>query len=233
MGARDGKPLHKVVALSPSSTSPRRISIVEEAGSRRVFVWALEWPGWCRSGRDAPSAVDALRSARGRYAIVAEAAGAELPAGEEGFVTVDRVQGGGGTDFGVPSVITDHDRKTVTPAAAARLASLVTACWSTFDHVAEAAPEILTKGPRGGGRDTSKVVAHVAEAEQAYAREIGLKLKAPVEAATVRTAILEVLRRPSDGSPLAGRKWPHRYAARRIAWHVLDHAWEIEDRAPG
>ena len=24
--------------------------------------------------------------------------------------------------------------------------------------------------------------------------------------------------------------WPVRYAARRIAWHVLDHAWEIEDR---
>jgi len=22
-----------------------------------------------------------------------------------------------------------------------------------------------------------------------------------------------------------------RYAARRIAWHVLDHAWEIEDRS--
>jgi hypothetical protein len=28
--------------------------------------------------------------------------------------------------------------------------------------------------------------------------------------------------------------WPPRYAARRIAWHVLDHAWEMEDRSdPG
>jgi hypothetical protein len=25
--------------------------------------------------------------------------------------------------------------------------------------------------------------------------------------------------------------WPPRYAARRIAWHVLDHAWEIEDKS--
>jgi len=25
--------------------------------------------------------------------------------------------------------------------------------------------------------------------------------------------------------------WLPRYAARRIAWHVLDHAWEIEDRS--
>jgi hypothetical protein len=25
--------------------------------------------------------------------------------------------------------------------------------------------------------------------------------------------------------------WPVRYAVRRFAWHVLDHAWEIEDRS--
>lgn len=25
--------------------------------------------------------------------------------------------------------------------------------------------------------------------------------------------------------------WPPRYFVRRSAWHVLDHAWEIEDRA--
>jgi hypothetical protein len=40
-----------------------------------------------------------------------------------------------------------------------------------------------------------------------------------------------VLRQPSDGAPIAGKKWPPRYAARRIAWHALDHAWEIEDRS--
>ena len=43
--------------------------------------------------------------------------------------------------------------------------------------------------------------------------------------------MLEVLGRPSDGSPLADRRWTARYAARRIAWHALDHAWEIEDRS--
>ena len=34
-----------------------------------------------------------------------------------------------------------------------------------------------------------------------------------------------------DGSVPVPKGWPHRYAARRIAWHVLDHAWEMEDRA--
>lgn len=64
---------------------------------------------------------------------------------------------------------------------------------------------------------------------------MGLKLKPPsagdrasVEA--MRRAMLDVLAGPSDGSPLAGRKWTIRYAARRIAWHALNHAWEIEDR---
>jgi hypothetical protein len=32
--------------------------------------------------------------------------------------------------------------------------------------------------------------------------------------------------------PAGPKDWPLRYAARRIAWHALDHAWEIEDRRP-
>jgi hypothetical protein len=47
----------------------------------------------------------------------------------------------------------------------------------------------------------------------------------------MRAAMLEVLSEPSDGSPLAARKWTSRYAARRIAWHALDHAWEMENRS--
>ena len=37
---------------------------------------------------------------------------------------------------------------------------------------------------------------------------------------------------PSDGERLVEPKgWPQRYAAQRIAWHVLDHAWEMQDRS--
>ena len=36
---------------------------------------------------------------------------------------------------------------------------------------------------------------------------------------------------PSDGSPVVPNGWTTRYAARRIAWHVLEHAWEMQDRA--
>ena len=67
-------------------------------------------------------------------------------------------------------------------------------------------------------------------ADAAYAGVLGIPPaeRRPVE--RCRAAMLERLREPSDGSPVAGKKWPPRYAARRIAWHALDHAWEIEDR---
>lgn len=204
-----------------------------------VFVWALDWPGWCRSGRDLGSAHEALLAAADRYALVAAGAGIDFPPMskfEPGgkFEPVAQVEGGSGTAFGVPSVIIDDDRRAVNSTKAARLAALVASSWSVFDAVASAAPEILRKGPRGGGRDTSKIVAHVDEADGAYAREIGIKQKAPADHPAVealRAAMLDVLARPSDGSPLANRKWPQRYAARRIAWHALDHAWEIEDKS--
>lgn len=35
---------------------------------------------------------------------------------------------------------------------------------------------------------------------------------------------------PPSG-PRGGKRWPWRYFVRRVAWHALDHAWEIEDRS--
>jgi hypothetical protein len=35
---------------------------------------------------------------------------------------------------------------------------------------------------------------------------------------------------PADGARPVPKGWLPRYAARRIAWHVLDHAWEMQDR---
>ncbi len=213
-----------------------RIDIAEEAAPKKVFVWAVDWPGWCRSGKDRDLAIESLLDHADRYARVAKLAGLDFPAIEaDELHTVESVGGGGGTEFGVPSNITKRDRKRVTAAEAERIASLVEAAWTTFDRIAAKAPPTLRKGPRGGGRDTAKMIGHVIEADHAYAYEIGLRRKAPTpdDRAAVRaerSAVLEVLREPSDGSPLADRKWTLRYAARRIAWHALDHAWEIEDR---
>ena len=215
----------------------QRIEIGEETSARKVFVWAVDWPGWCRGGKDRDVAMASLLDHADRYAEVAKAAGLDFPAVEaHDLRVVESVGGGGGTEFGVPSTITDLDRSQVTAADAERLASLVEATWVVLDRVAATAPAELRKGPRGGGRDRDKMLGHVIEAERAYAREIGVRLSTPSfdDRAAVdveRAAILEVLGRHSDGSPLADRTWTLRYAARRIAWHALDHAWEMEDRS--
>ncbi len=221
--------------MAAHSMAGAPIAVSIETGAKRVFAAALDWPGWARSGRDEAGAVAALAAAASRYVVAAAEAGLGFPAGGLALEIVERLPGGGGTDFGVPSAIAEADRHPVDAAEADRLARLVGAAWTVFDRVAAAAPEELRKGPRGGGRDTAKIVAHVMGADSAYAHEIGLRFWAPAvgDVAAVdalRGAMLEVLRRSSDGSPLADRRWTLRYAARRIAWHALDHAWEIEDR---
>jgi hypothetical protein len=211
-----------------------RIEVAVEAGDKKAFASALDWPGWSRSGKTEEAAVESLLAYAARYAPVATQAGLEFPARLEAEV-VERSKGGSGTDFGVPSTLThEADARPVDEKEAKRLASIVEAAWSTFDRVAAGAPAELRKGPRGGGRDRDKMVGHVDEADWYYARELGLKLKAPrdrAEVEAIRASVLEILRQPSDGKPLAGRRWPQRYAARRIAWHALDHAWEMEDRS--
>jgi len=213
-----------------------RIATGLETGAKKTFQWAIDWPGWCRSGKTELDALERLIDAAERYNVVIERAGLEpLAVSGHDIHVVETVAGGGGTDFGVPSILTETDRRPVPAAEAERQRRILEACWAVFADVVAGAPAELRKGPRGGGRDRDKVVAHVLEAEHGYAREMGLKLPAPdasdpptVEA--LRTAITAVLREPSDGSPIPGRRWTPRYAARRIAWHVLDHAWEIEDR---
>jgi hypothetical protein len=208
------------------------LRVLVESSPRKVFVAALDWPGLVRSGKDEGLAAEAVIAYLERYLVVAREAGLPFETSGVGIDVVERREGGAGTAFGVPGVIADADRAPTDAAEAARLAALVAAAWTVFDRVAEAAPESLRKGPRGGGRDRTRMVGHVNEADAAYARELGLKHlpadRAAVEA--MRADMLAVLRRPSDGSPIAGRKWTQRYGARRIAWHALDHAWEIEDR---
>jgi hypothetical protein len=116
------------------------------------------------------------------------------------------------------------------------MASLVKAAWAVLDEVAESAPAQLRKGPRGGGRDRDKIVDHVLGADDIYARKLGRRLTVPqrgdrVAIRAFRAAVLDVLEKPSNGAPLVEKGWPQSYAARRIAWHALDHAWEIQDRS--
>ena len=208
-----------------------------EAGNKRVFACAFDWPGWCRSAKDEAGALAALQAYAARYAPVAKRARQSFsPTADSKFRVAERIRGSANTDFGVPHEVAKKDATPVTAADGKRLAALVGAAWALFDDVARKAPPALKKGPRGGGRDRDKIIDHVIGADGIYARKLGVRLPVPArtDSAAIkrfRGAVLEALQSQSKGAPLVEKGWPQRYAARRIAWHALDHAWEIEDRS--
>jgi len=212
------------------------IPVYLEIGEKRVFASALEWPGWTRSGKDEPRALETLAAYAPRYASVPKIARIEFTIGAKAsFEVVERVKGNATTDYGAPGIAALIDAKPLTLGEAERIGALLAASWKIFDAAVAKAPAELRKGPRGGGRDRDKIADHILDAESAYARKLGLKLKTPTrdDKAAVhatRNAILDAIR-ASAGGPQTGEKtWPPRYLARRMAWHLLDHAWEIEDR---
>ena len=196
-----------------------------EVGSKKVFACALDWPGWARAAKTEEEALEALAAYVDRYRPVAEAAGVRFPkSAAKDLDIVERVKGDATTDFGAPSQSVAADAEPLTKAQAERLAALVDGAYAVFDQVRKGAPAELRKGPRGGGRDRDKMVAHVLDAETAYFRKVGAK--------DGRDAFLAALRAAREAQPaLATKSWPWRYTARRVAWHALDHAWEMEDRS--
>jgi hypothetical protein len=215
----------------------KKVTVGVEVTPKKAFASALEWPGWSRAGRSAEEAVAALAAYAERYAAVANRAKVVFPfEASIAFDITEEAEGNASTSFGIPEVRFEADRRRTTAKDGDQLAAIVEAAWVTFDRIVAGAPAELRKGPRGGGRDRDKIVKHVVGADGGYARTLGLK--APEvdprdrgAVADLRKRMLEAIRAPSDGSPIAGKKWPARYAARRVAWHALDHAWEIEDRS--
>jgi hypothetical protein len=215
------------------------IPVYIEAGAKKVFACSVDFPGWCRSGKTEQDALEALAAYAPRYAEVAKLAKAAFPApakAAERFEVVERVKGKGATDFGIPHEIPKADAEPLSARQAARQVELMRGAWALLDKVVKASPAELRKGPRGGGRDRDKMLDHVLGAEAAYARQVGVKRPAPQVGdrkaiKALRDDLAEALGGASDGSRPTPKGWPPRYAMRRIAWHVLDHAWEMQDRA--
>lgn len=220
------------------------MDIYLEIGQKKVFAGAIEWPGWCRSGRDEPSAIKALFDYGPRYADVL--AGSDLgfvaPDTMDHFNVVERLEGGTTTDFGAPEAIPAADQRPFTEADVRLQGRILQASWEAFDTIAAAATGLeLRKGPRGGGRELEAITRHVLGAEGGYIRLLARKMP-PVEddnlgeaLRVARQTIMDALSAAARGEmpergPRGGKFWPPRYFIRREAWHVLDHAWEIEDR---
>jgi hypothetical protein len=215
-----------------------------EVGSKRVFAGALDWPGWCRAGRDEASALDTLIAYGPRFAGVLDGSGVRFspPARVSTLEVVERLKGDATTDFGAPSMAPEADSDAVDRRWLTRQVKILRACWAAFDRAVDAVDGPLRKGPRGGGRELRPIVAHVVGAEASYVRSIGVKARAFEDGDAgaaldeERAVVLDGLERavtegiPERG-PRGGKRWSARYFVRRAAWHVLDHAWEIEDRS--
>jgi hypothetical protein len=202
------------------------MQVYVEAGDKKAFACAVDWPGWCRAGKDEGAALERLIDYTARYAEVARLAGVPFSPGDPHVL--ERVRGNATTDFGAPGVVPALDEG---HQATATDLALLEACWQLLESTAAVTPAELRKGPRGGGRDRDKMLQHVLGAEAAYARQIGVKHKEPdlddrAAVQAMRADIVAALRGSAKDAT-----WPARYFVRRTAWHVLDHAWEMQDRS--
>jgi len=207
--------------------------IYVELGGKKAIAWSLEWPGWCRIRASEEAAVQALIDTEARYRLIAQRAGLDFAHGD--LVVIERLAGDANTAWGVPSVLASAENGPVDAVTAQRNVALLRASWDLLEEAVAASPAELRKGPRGGGRDRDEIRSHVIEAERAYARKIGVRhtpfeMNDPSRLKAMREEIADVLSKPSSGEPLVSGGWNASYAVRRMAWHVVDHLWEIEDR---
>jgi len=211
--------------------APTKPRVYLEVGSKRTFASAVGWPGWCRSGKSEHAALEALAAYAPRYSLVAGLAKIAFPEKITDFEVVERLPGNATTDFGAPGIPAKDESLPMTAGEVKRMTDLVEGCWTYLDRTVARAPAALRKGPRGGGRDRDAMFDHVLGAETEYAKAVGVRLKQPdgrdrAAIRAFRKAILEAFENPNRTE-----KWPVPYAARRTAWHALDHAWEMEDRS--
>lgn len=215
-----------------------KLAIYLETGSRRTFAAALDWPGWCRSGKNEKAALEALFEYGPRYARILRRSrlGFRAPDDISAFFVTERLKGNATTDFGAPDAAPSGDADPLADEELRRLESVLRACWRGFDAAVDLAKgKTLQTGPRGGGRKREGIVEHVLGAERGYLSSLGGKVGESESQEAVRQAILKTLKASARGEiaefgPRGGKRWSPRYFVRRETWHVLDHLWEIEDR---
>ena len=223
--------------LIPSSMTDSLRVILEVGKKRRVVAGALDWPGLERWGPSEDGAIDKLLSYLPRYAGVAERADLRSAFARARDVdVVERVPGSSSTDFwGFAHVPSQIEREVLSGTELERRLDLLQACWASFDDVAARVSPELRPGPRSAGRNRDQIIRHVYlnEPDQ-WSRKVGVRTEldqvlTPDGLAAHRQAYLDAIRAyNADGRP--ARTWPIQFLVRRTAHHVMDHAWEMEDR---
>lgn len=213
--------------------------ILEIGKKRRVVAGAMDWPGLDRWGTSEDDALAKLTTYVPRYAGVADRAGlaSAFKRAAPRTEVVERVPGSSSTDYwGIAHVPSEIEREVPPEPDLDRRLKLLRACWAYFDDVAASVSAELRPGPRGGGWTRDEIIRHVHVSEPGQlTRKVEVRtpreiVLSPDGRAAHREATLDAIRAYNAEGRIAGRTWPIQFLVRRIAHHLTDHAWEMEDR---
>ena len=208
-------------------------------GGRRTVACATDWPGLDRWGKTDDAAVETLATYVPRYVGVAERAGlaADLTKQARHVTIVERTPGSTSTDYwGIAHVPSKLERAGLSDAELERRLGLLEACWAYFDDALARASADLRPGSRGGGwpRDVLERHVYINEPEQMTRK---VEVRSPRDMvldaagrAIHRQQTLDAIREYHAAGRTA-RTWPLAFLIRRIGHHLMDHAWELEDRS--
>jgi hypothetical protein len=222
-----------------SGGKPVRAVIQRGPKSKKAVAFSLDWAGWERGGKTGELALETLESYRARYRAIAELAGMAREFDAAGpLEVVEDMVGTGSVDFwGISFSPASTETEPMSAADLERGIRLLQATWTYFDAVAARVSPEMRHGPRGGGRDRDRIIRHVIRNEsEEFAKHVGLRI--PEEGAltpdglrTHRESYVAAMRAYNAGEVSRRmRSWNLPYLIRHSAYHVLDHAWEMEDK---
>jgi hypothetical protein len=211
------------------------LEIVIERGKKKAVAYAPSWPGLSRGASSIDGALEKLASYADRYRGVAALAGlsGEFPSTPT-FKIVEEVPGRGMTDFwGISFAPSTGEQGQMSEEECERKLAILRVCWKYFDRVAARVSAELKKGPRGGGRDRDQIIRHIFANERDWAKMLALDLAedAMLTAkgrAKHRNSYVRAIRQYNAAGKSA-RSWRLQFLLRHTAYHVMDHAWEMED----
>lgn len=217
---------------------PVRTVVQRGPKGKKAVAFALDWPGWSRGAKSPELALELLESYRDRYRPIAAGARMAREFDAAGpLEIVEEAVGAGSTDFwGISFLPSSLEQEPMTDADFTRKVQLLRACWAFFDATAARVSAEMRAGPRGGGRDRDRIVRHAIRTEsEEFAKRLGLRV--PEEGALTpqglrdfREDYIAAMRDYNAGEGKRMKTWNLPFLIRHSAYHMLDHAWEMEDK---
>jgi hypothetical protein len=217
---------------------PVRTVVQRGPKDKKAVAFAVDWPGWSRGAKTPELALELLGSYRARYRPIAVSArlAREFDAAGPLDIVEDAV-GAGSTDvWGISFLPSSLEHEPMDDAELSRKVKLLRGCWAFFDATAARVSAEMRTGPRGGGRDRNRIVRHAIRTEsEEFAKRLGLRI--PEEGALTPQGLREfredyvtAMRDYNAGDGKRMRTWNLPFLIRHSAYHMLDHAWEMEDK---